>query len=358
MLLLGIETSCDETAAAVVRNGREILSNIVFSQMSLHRKTGGVVPEVAAREHAVKIIPVIEEALKKSHQKLSDIDAVAVTRGPGLQISLMVGTNAAQTLALVLRKPLIPVNHIEGHMYATFAKRKFSPKFPIVILTASGGHNELVLWKNHGEYTFLGSTLDDAAGEAFDKGARLLGLPYSGGPAIEELAKDGNPRTYPLPFPFLSPWNPRKGKFNFNFSFSGLKTALFYFLRDFQGRKDQSLRTDLAASFQHSICEVLASKLVFAAKKFHAREVHLGGGVSANSYLKKLVRQKMKALGLSKTPFRFPPLSLCTDNAAMIAIAGFYQYQKKPWLYQRWKPLTPLPNFPVKNWPRKAIIGM
>ncbi len=358
MIILGIETSCDETAAAVVLNGQEILSNVIASQIKLHQKTGGVVPEVAAREHTVKIIPVIESALRKARITLQRIDAIAVTKGPGLQTSLLVGANAAQTMALVLKKPLIPVHHIEGHMYANWAYKTL-PRFPIVILTASGGHNELILWKGHGQYKFLGETLDDAAGEAFDKVARLLGLEYPGGPAIEKAAAKGDPKKYPLPLPFLQGWNPKKGKFNFNFSFSGIKTAVLYFLRDFEknfGRKfgaksssGKSDRADLATSFQHSVCEVLSEKLVWAAKKFHAREIHLAGGVSANGYLRNLVEKKMREMKL-RVPLHHPPIALCTDNAAMIAIAGYYQFKKNPSRYSRWQPVTSLPNLPIKNW--------
>lgn len=365
MIILGIETSCDETATAVVKDGREVLSNVVASQIILHRKTGGVVPEVAAREHSVKIVPVINEALKKAKAKLAQIDAIAVTKGPGLQTSLLVGTNAAQTLALVLKKPLIPVNHIEGHMYANWLKADARlrqaqpdrmPDFPIAVLTASGGHNELILWKDHGRYQFLGSTLDDAAGEAFDKVARLLGLSYPGGPAIEQMAKKGRHEKYLLPIPLLKPWNPKNGKpLNFNFSFSGIKTAVLYFLRDFHknfpGEKiTKQTKADLAASFQYSVCEVLSEKLVLAAKKYRVKEIHLAGGVSANDYLLKLVQEKIEALGLRGIPLRYPPLSLCTDNAAMIAIAGYHQFKKHPERYRRWKPVIPSPNLPIKNW--------
>lgn len=367
MIILGIETSCDETAAAIVKDGREVLSNVIASQIKLHQKTGGVVPEVAAREHSVKIVPVIQEALKKAKMQLAQVDAIAVTKGPGLQTSLLVGTNAAQTLALVLKKPLIPIHHIEGHMYANWAmpSRNLGARndrmlsrtqlFPIVVLTASGGHNELILWKNHGCYQFLGSTLDDAAGEAFDKVARLLGLAYPGGPEIERLAKNGNPKKYPLPLPFLPGWKPKEEKFNFNFSFSGLKTAVLYFIRDFpkhypREKFSSQVKTDLAASFQHSVCQVLSEKLRWAAKKYRAREIHLAGGVSANQYLRKLVHEKMMNSELAKIPLRHPPISLCTDNAAMIAIAGFYQFQKHLSRYQKWQPILSSPNLPIKNW--------
>lgn len=345
MLVLGIETSCDETACAVVQNGRRVLSNVIFSQVTIHQKTGGVVPEVAAREHAVKIIPVLEEALKKAKISLTDIDAIAVTKGPGLQTSLLTGVNCANTLALLLKIPLIPVNHIEGHIYANFLQTSARwwklPKFPIVVLTASGGHNELILWKNHGVYQFLGSTLDDAAGEAFDKVARLLGLPYPGGPHIEKLAKKGNPNIFPLPLPY-----PK----TFDFSFSGIKTAVLYLIRDLTKGNKRPLTTreriNIAASFQKVICEVLIAKFLKAAEKFGVHEIHLAGGVSANRYLQRRVQHALQ----KPNRFRFPPLPLCTDNAAMIATAGFYKLKKHPMKYKKWQPVISDPNLKIRNW--------
>ncbi|MBI2453649.1 tRNA (adenosine(37)-N6)-threonylcarbamoyltransferase complex transferase subunit TsaD [Candidatus Peregrinibacteria bacterium] len=354
MRILGIETSCDETSCAVVQNGREVLSNVIFSQVPLHRETGGVVPEVAAREHVVKIIPVLKEALKKAKLRLHDIDAVAVTYGPGLLSSLLIGVNAAMTLALVLKKPLIPVNHIEGHIYANLlssavsnqtshAKRRIA--FPAAVLTVSGGHNELLIWDAHGRYRFLGATLDDAAGEAFDKVARLLGLPYPGGPHIQKWAKEGNPSLYPLPRAWLPehPWD---------FSFSGLKTAVLRLVQT-QKKRSPKFVADSAASFQESVCEVLAAKLVNASKKYRVKEIHLAGGVSANSRL----REWTADLIGKNFPDRVKPLlrycediTFCTDNAAMIAAAGFYKYEKTPSLYQKWRPITADPNLDVKNW--------
>lgn len=346
MLILGIETSCDETAAAVVENGREILSNAIFSQIQLHRKTGGVVPEVAAREHVVKIWPVIKIALKKAKLSLSKIDAVAVTHGPGLLSSLIIGVNAAMTLALVLKKPLIPVNHIEGHIYANWLENQGStniktPKFPAAVLTVSGGHNELFIWRGHGRYKFLGATLDDAAGEAFDKVARLLGLPYPGGPAIQKAAAKGDPTAYALPRAWLpgSPWD---------FSFSGLKTAVFYLLKKMNSHAIRQTQSDIAASFQEAACEVLAAKLIRAAEKFQVEEIHLAGGVSANSRLRELTKEMLKRHNVT---LRYcEDITLCTDNAAMIAAAGFYKYKKNPALYKKWNPITADPNLPVKNW--------
>lgn len=345
VLILGIETSCDETSAAVVRDGREVLSNVISSQIELHRKTGGVVPEVAAREHAVKLFPVIDSALKKAgisrKSAPEKLYAIAVAKGPGLMTSLLMGMNAATTLALAWKLPLIPVNHIEGHIYANFTES--SPKFPIVVLTVSGGHNELILWKGHGKYQFLGSTLDDAAGEAFDKVARLLGLSYPGGPEIQKIAKHGDPTIFPLPIPYPQ---------TFDFSFSGIKTAVLYLLRDLEnaGKKiTPQIRHDIAASFQESVCEVLSEKLIQAAKKFCAKEIHLAGGVSANTRLREIILKKMQRENF-KIKFRCPPLSLCTDNAAMIAMAGYFQFKKNPRKYKKWRIIEPLPNLPIQNW--------
>lgn len=342
-IFLGIETSCDETSCAVVQDGRFILSNIIASQILLHRKTGGVVPEVAAREHVTKILPVLKTALKKARVKLTDIDAIAVTAGPGLLSSLLIGVNAAMTLALMLKKPLVPVNHIEGHMYANWISAD-TPKFPIAVLTASGGHNELILWKDHGQYTFLGATLDDAAGEAFDKVARLLGLPYPGGPEIQKTASAGNPNKYPLPRAWVT---------GFDFSFSGLKTAVLRLVKNH--RRTPQFVADVAASFQESVCEVLATKLINAAKQYRVREVHLAGGVSANLRLREWTQKLLPP----NTILRFcKNITLCTDNAVMIATAGFYKYKKSADIYKKchgelvepWKPIIADPNLEIVNW--------
>lgn len=356
MVILGIETSCDETSCAVVENGRRILSNIISSQIALHRKTGGVVPEVAAREHVVKIVPVLEMALRKAKIKLAQIDAIAVTAGPGLLSSLLIGVNTAMTLALIYKKPLIPVNHIEGHIYATQIEDLRCPlvpegrafgrvQFPAAVLTVSGGHNELLIWKGHGEYKFLGATLDDAAGEAFDKVARLLGLPYPGGPEIQKAALKGDPAKYPLPRAWL-PESP------FDFSFSGIKTAVLYLTKKMSPRAIRQAQSDISASFQESVCEVLAAKLVNAAKKYRVREVHLAGGVSANTRLRewvqKLIPKKITCYPLPVT--RYPhDLSLCTDNAAMIAAAGYFRYKKNPSKYKKWRPIIADPNLALHS---------
>jgi N6-L-threonylcarbamoyladenine synthase len=343
MKILGIETSCDETAAAIVENGTKVLANVIASQVQLHRKTGGVVPEVAAREHVLKIIPILKKALQTARLKLRDIDAIAVTRGPGLLSSLIIGTSAASALALSEKKPLIPVNHIAGHIYANWLGESANDpiQFPLVVLTVSGGHNELVLIREHFDFQVLGETLDDAAGEAFDKVARLLGLKYPGGPEISRAALKGDKTRFKFPKAYLHAGS-------YDFSFSGLKTAVLNLVHArFQthGRLDQPFIADCSASFQEAVCEILSDKLLRAVQEFQAQEVHLAGGVSANQRLRELVSEKIeqgyfhdmkgKKVNLSHRPrLRYPEnLSYCTDNAAMIAGAAFFQYQKAPQKY-------------------------
>jgi N6-L-threonylcarbamoyladenine synthase len=335
MKILGIETSCDETAAAVVKNGTVVLSNVIYSQIKLHKKTGGVVPEVAAREHVVKIVPVIDEALREAKLTLDQIDAVAVTQGPGLLSSLVIGVVAASTLAAVKEKPLIAVNHISGHIYANWLDE--SPddpiKFPVLVLTVSGGHNELILMKSHFKFELLGETLDDAAGEAFDKVARILGLGYPGGPQVSRAAENGNSYRYKLPQAYMSAESP-------DFSFSGLKTAVLNLVKEEHGREgslSQEFIADAAASFQDAVCEVLTNKLLKAAKYNRVKEVHLAGGVSANKRLRAMAAEKIdndyffdhkrrKEKLLIKPRLRFAKdFSYCTDNAAMIASAAYFQ---------------------------------
>lgn len=345
MKILAIESSCDETSCAVVENGRSILSNVIYSQIALHQKTGGVVPEVAAREHVVKIVPVITQALNEAGLSLDEIDGCAVTYGPGLLSSLLIGVNAAMTLALVHKKPLIPVNHIEGHIYANWLEQEKTPQFPVAVLTVSGGHNELILWSGHGQYTFLGATLDDAAGEAFDKVARLLGLSYPGGPAIQKAAAAGDATRYLLPRSWVTPWD---------FSFSGLKTAVLRLVQKNEKKsRDPQFVADVAASFQESVCEVLATKLINAAKKYRVKEVHLAGGVSANARLRCFTQELLeKNFAPEKAPFlRYcRDIKLCTDNAAMIAAAAFYKYKKNPQSYKKWKTITADPNLEITKW--------
>jgi len=337
MRILGIETSCDETSAAVVEDGVRVLSNVIFSQVPLHQKTGGVVPEVAAREHVVKIIPVIEEAMEKAGVGPKDIDVVAVTQGPGLLSSLVIGTTAASTLAAVWGKPLVGMNHIAGHIYANWLQRKADHvEFPCVVLTASGGHNELVFMKGHDNFELIGETLDDAAGEAFDKVARLLGMGYPGGPAIARAAHAGNKLRYAFPKAYM-------GDENFDFSFSGLKTAMLNFIRaehSENGELSEEFVADCAASFQEAVCGVLSDKLLSAAQKFHAKTVIISGGVSANLRLRSMIIEKLKAdyffdhkarkVALEVKPkFDSPAdISFCTDNAAMIAGAAFFHIQR------------------------------
>lgn len=396
MKILGIETSCDETAAAVVENGTIVHSNVIASQINLHHQTGGVVPEVAAREHVLKIIPVVEEALRTAGgnwgmasdvskidplEVLKDIDAIAVTRGPGLMSSLIIGVSAASTLAVASGKPLIPVNHISGHIYANWLDEDPTDKiqFPLVVLTVSGGHNELVLMRSHADFKLIGETLDDAAGEAFDKVARLLGLGYPGGPAISRAALNGNPKRYALPIPYID-------KKTFDFSFSGLKTAVLNLVKhehEREGVLSQEFIDDCAAGFQEAVCEVLSDKLLRAAEQYKVKEVHLAGGVSANRRLRQMMEQKInggaptgqsklsprahekqgyyfnqkgtnrmrgadgKVMQIrekfifanrlnSKPRLRYAQNTVyCTDNAAMIASAAYFHYQKAPEKYAK-----------------------
>lgn len=315
--ILAIETSCDETACAVLENGRALLASIVASQMDVHARYGGVFPEVASRQHVLSIVPVVEGALAQSHLTLKDIDAIAVTRGPGLAGSLVVGMNMAKGLALGLGLPLVGVNHLEGHLYSAWVynageAKPPEPQFPLMALLVSGGHTELNLMTDHLEYRRLGATLDDAAGEAFDKVARLLGLGYPGGPAIQKAAEEGDPNRFHFPRAWLEG--------TWDFSFSGLKTAVLYQVRELE-KKGRSLPLpDLAASFQSAVVEVLFKKTMQAAREFEAREILVAGGVSANRAL----RQAFKSQ--TEFPLHIPPLSLCTDNAAMIAAAGYYRF--------------------------------
>ncbi len=314
---LGIETSCDETAAAVVENGRTMLSNVVASQEDLHAQFGGIFPEVASRQHVRSIYPVIEQALQNAHMDLSDVDAIAVTRGPGLSGSLVVGINAAKGLSLGSGLPLLGINHLEGHLYSAWLdegdeNEVTEPRFPLLALIVSGGHTELILMKDHLSYQRLGGTLDDAAGEAFDKVARLLGLSYPGGPAIQKTAEDGNPKHTTFP----RAWLPD----TWNFSFSGLKTAVLRVVREIEKQNQPIPTTNLAASFQDAVVDVLAQKTIEAAKAFKAKGILISGGVSANKALRERI------LSESKIPVHIPPISLCTDNAAMIAAAGCYRY--------------------------------
>lgn len=320
-IILAIETSCDETSAAVVvkhGNIARILSNIVASQIKLHAKTGGVVPEVAAREHIKPIVPVVERALRDARAKLQDVDAVAVTYGPGLHTALSVGLETAKALSFTLGIPLIPVNHLHGHLASTWNNR--APKLPALCLIVSGGHTELVLIDRQRHIKLLGATRDDAAGEAFDKVAQLLQLGYPGGPAISKLAERGNPRAFDLPRPMLE-------HKNFDFSFAGLKTAIRYLVEHHYPKSYQlkatSSRADFCASFQAAVVDVLVAKTIRAAQQFKPREILLAGGVAANAQLRNRLATATKKLTWKPT-YRQPPLALCTDNAGMIGLAAAY----------------------------------
>ena len=334
--ILAIETSCDETAAAVIENGRTILSNVVATQIDLHRRFGGVFPEVASRQHVLSIYPVIQQALTEAGiQDLQTLDALAVTNGPGLSGSLLVGVNAAKGMAFSSGLPLHPVNHLAGHIYSnwlddsSFKGRSSSADamepvaeedFPLLTLIVSGGHTELILMQGHGQYERLGGTLDDAAGEAFDKIARLLDLGFPGGPAIQKSATRGDPTRFSLPRPL---WH--NAEHRFNFSFSGLKTAVLNLTRqlakDGLSLEDAQVKADISAAFQEVACDVLVAKTADAAQAYSVKRVCLCGGVSANTQLRKVAKARFQELAI---PLTIPPLYLCTDNAAMIGAAAHF----------------------------------
>lgn len=313
--ILAVETSCDETSAAVVEDGMNVRSNVISSQVDIHRRFGGVVPEVASRRHLELINGVVAEALEQAGLTFSGLDAVAVTYGPGLAGALLVGLAAAKALSFALEIPLVAVNHLEGHIYANFLAEPDLP-FPLVCLVVSGGHTDLVFLARHGSYRLLGRTRDDAAGEAFDKIARVLGLDYPGGPAIDRLAAAGNAAAVRFPRAYLE-------EGTFDFSFSGLKTAVINYLRREEEQKNPLPKADVAASFQEAVVEVLAEKTFRAARESGARAVLVAGGVAANSRLRALFREKSRQEHL---PVFYPPPVLCTDNAAMIACAAYYKF--------------------------------
>jgi len=322
--ILGIETSCDETAAAVVEDGRLILTNIVASQADLHAQFGGVFPEVASRQHIRTIYPVVETALQRAHLGFKDIDAIVVTRGPGLPGSLVIGMNFAKGLVISSGLPMIGVNHLEAHIYSAWLdwpapngdvktiELKPETHFPLIALIVSGGHTELVYMKDHLQYNRLGATLDDAAGEAFDKVARLIGLGYPGGPAIQEASVDGDPRAFKFPRAWLDD--------SWNFSFSGLKTAVLREVRLLNEQRGYLPVADLAASFQAAVVDVLVGKTIRAGESMGAGEILVVGGVSANQALRDAIHEK------ASCPVHIPPLDLCTDNAAMVASAGYFRF--------------------------------
>ncbi len=316
VLILGIETSCDETAAAVVKNGREILSDVVNSQIDIHSQFGGVVPEVASRKHIENIGLVVDTAFKNAGLSYNDIDAVAVTNRPGLIGALLVGLSFAKAFAYALNRPLLAVNHLEGHIYANFLEHS-AIELPALCLVVSGGHTSLVYMSSIGEYELVGETRDDAAGEAFDKVARFLGLGYPGGPAIQKAAQKGEPGKVILPRVFLD-------RNDFEFSFSGLKTAAMNEWNKLK-RKGLANVNDLAAEFQAALVEVLVEKTMHAADQFKARSILLAGGVAANQELRNLMKKRGREQGL---PVYYPSLHLCTDNAAMIAGNAHIKYIK------------------------------
>jgi N6-L-threonylcarbamoyladenine synthase len=337
MKVLGIETSCDETAAAVIEDGYKMLSNVVASSVDLHSAYGGVVPEIAARSHLEVITPVVEEALTNAHTPWEEIDAIAFTYGPGLGGSLLVGAMTARTLAVVKDKPLYPINHVEAHIYANFITESGvpgyrlpskAPALPLLALIVSGGHSHLVLLKDHRDYQVIGRTLDDAVGEAFDKVAKLLGLPYPGGPSIAEAAKNGNPEAFRFP--------KANAPGEYNFSFSGLKTAVLRVAQAQAGKDytfpssgvsellNEAQKADIAASFQCVALETLVDTLKRAYEDFKPAGVVIGGGVAANQELRRLVKEQMP-LEVEYTDTR-----LCTDNGAMIGALGFYEVASSP----------------------------
>lgn len=312
-VILGIETSCDETAAAVVKGGTTLLSNVISSQVKDHQRFGGVVPEVASRRHVERITWIIQEALSQAEITLSELDAIAVTKGPGLVGALLIGVSAAKSLSYATGIPLVPVHHIAGHVYANHLIKPLT--FPLVALVVSGGHTELLLMEKHNRFVRLGRTIDDAAGEAFDKVARFIGLPYPGGPEIDRLAEKGEP-IYDLPRAWLEPDS-------LNFSFSGLKSAVIQLVHQLK-QKNQSIdHRHLAASFQAAVIDVLVEKSIKAVQKTGVNQLVLAGGVSANRQLR---TRLLERCAQEKIDLQIPPLALCTDNAAMIAAAGTYQY--------------------------------
>lgn len=311
-IILGIETSCDETSAAVVENGTTVLSNVISSQMDIHSKFGGVVPEVASRRHVERITLIMKKALEDAKVSMEEVDGIAVTQGPGLVGALLIGVAAAKALSFATGKPLIPVHHIAGHIYANHLVQPLS--FPLVSLVVSGGHTELIYMERHNHFERLGKTRDDAAGEAFDKVARLMNLPYPGGPQIDRLAAKGD-AVYDLPRAWLEPDS-------LDFSFSGLKSAVMNLVNNAKQRGEEINYTNLAASFQEAVLDVLIEKSMRAIQKTGVKQLLLAGGVSANRGLRDRLEERTKQEGIM---LKMPPLELCTDNAAMIASAGTYQ---------------------------------
>lgn len=317
MLILAIETSCDETSAAVIENGEKIQSNIVASQINSHKRFGGVVPEIASRHHVEYITLIIQEAMKEANVEFSDLDAVAVTEGPGLVGALLIGVNAAKAIAYAHNLPLIPVNHMAGHIYANQLIEPLT--FPLLALVVSGGHTELVYMKEHNSFEIIGETRDDAAGEAYDKIGRVIGVPYPGGKYIDEMAQKGED-VFNFPRAMMQ-------EENYDFSFSGLKSAFINRVHNAEQKGEELDKNDLAASFQSAVVEVLVDKTIRAAKEYEVEEIILAGGVAANSGLRSALSDAVES-ELENVSLAIPPLSLCGDNAAMIGAAAFLEYDE------------------------------
>ena len=313
MKILAIESSCDETSVAIVEDGKKVLSNVVFTQIDIHTKFGGVVPEIASRHHIEKITYVIEEAMRDAGLSFEEIDKIAVTAHPGLVGSLMVGINAAKTIGLCYNKEVIMVDHIHGHIYANYLETDFT--FPVLALVVSGGHTELVLMKDHMDFEVIGETLDDAVGESYDKVARVVKVGYPGGPIIDKMAALGNP-TYSLP-------HVKLGKDSYDFSFSGLKSAVINLCNKLEMKHEELNANDLAASFQDAVLDVLREKTIRAAKEFEAKQIIVAGGVAANKGLRKVLQDEVDKIEDLK--LTFPSFKYCTDNAAMIGVAAYFQ---------------------------------
>ena len=341
--ILAIESSCDESAAAVVKNGREVLSNIISSQISLHTIYGGVVPEIASRKHVEKMNGCIRAALDEANVTLEDIDAVAVTYGPGLVGALLVGVSEAKAIAYAINKPLIGVHHIEGHISANFIENKeLEP--PFVCLVASGGHSHLVVVKDYGEYEIIGQTRDDAAGEAFDKVARAIGLGYPGGPKIDKAAKDGNPDAFTFP-------QAKIADAEYDFSFSGLKSSVLNYINQAKMQGNEINQADIAASFQKAVVEVLVDHSIRACSQYGIKKLAIAGGVASNSGLRELMEKECADNGIQ---FYRPSPVLCTDNAAMIGAAAYYEYKKG---VRFGMDMNAVPNLPLGDRERRFHAG-
>lgn len=311
--IFGIESSCDETSCSIVKNGKEEIATVISSQIDIHKNYGGVVPEIASRQHVKNITMVIDECLEKANMKMEEMDVIAVTYGPGLVGSLLIGVEAAKTLAYIYKKPLIPVHHISGHIYANNLVEEL--KFPLIALIISGGHTELVYMKDHYSFEKLGGTLDDAIGECYDKVARVIDVPYPGGPTIDKWAVEGE-NTYKLPMPLNDN--------SYNFSFSGIKSAVINLVHNEEQRGNEIRKKDLAASFQNTVIEIIAKKTIKALEDKNVKNLVLAGGVAANKGIRNRLREECEKRDIHYT---FPEIKYCTDNAAMIAASGYYAYK-------------------------------